>query len=325
MVSASASGGSASYAYDLFGRRLEKLPSGGNTIMLQYAGLSPSLLLSENDLHSNQADYIYLNGRPIGEVNPSAGNLYYTHTDALGTPQYLTNGSQTVVWSATYKAFGNTQSTAGSIVQNLRLPGQYYDTETGYHNNGFRVYDPSTTRNVSSDPIGLAGGINTYQYVRGNPFKNTDPMGLMTGIADPVTEAQTPCLAPLTNPTATNSPATNPLAWLDPQTTYDGVAQIAAGIGYANAAVGDEPGAIIAFSFAAMMEIQNSFSLPAWQTAVGEGSDWLFSTSFDSFGTSGQVTGWAFQTFVTGYTELVAPLFANPAPPSVTPVPPPKN
>jgi RHS repeat-associated protein len=181
LATASASGGSASYAYDLFGRRLEKAPGGGNTIVFQYAGLSPSLLLSENDLHSNQADYIYLDGRPIGEVNPSTGALYFTHTDALGTPQALTNGSAAVVWSMTAKPFGNTQTTAGSIVQHLRLPGQYVDSETGNHYNNARYYDPNGTRYVSSDPIGLAGGINTYQYVRGNPFKFTDRTGLIAG------------------------------------------------------------------------------------------------------------------------------------------------
>ncbi len=79
LATSSASGGSASFAYDLFGRRLEKAPGGGNTIVFQYAGNSPSLLLSESDLHSNQADYIYLDGRPIGECNPSPGNPYLTH------------------------------------------------------------------------------------------------------------------------------------------------------------------------------------------------------------------------------------------------------
>lgn len=178
MATASASGlGSATYTYDLFGRRLLKAPGGGNTVLYSLAGIST--LLGEDDLHGNAADYIYLNGRPIGEVNPGSGAIYYTHTDLLGTPQKLTNSTKATAWSAIYRPFGDTQSTTGSIIQNLRFPGQQFDVETGYNHNGFRDYAPSQTRYVESDPIGLAGGINTYQYADSNPFSEIDSDGLL--------------------------------------------------------------------------------------------------------------------------------------------------
>lgn len=109
----------------------------------------------------------------------------YYHHDHLETPIQATDKDGNIVWSASYQAFGKAtiitpQATVDkpTITSNLRLPGQYEDTETGLHYNFRRYYDPETGRYITVDPIGLEGGINTYVYAYSNPMIFYDPYGL---------------------------------------------------------------------------------------------------------------------------------------------------
>ncbi len=62
--------------------------------------------------------------------------------------------------------------------QDVRFPGQFLDSEVGGYYNYQRYYDPATGRYLTSDPIGLDGGINTHSYALGNPLTWFDPDGL---------------------------------------------------------------------------------------------------------------------------------------------------
>ncbi len=123
-------------------------------------------------------EYVYLNGAPLAQVDAGSPEvLIYLHTDHLATPRYGTNAGGSTVWTWDSGAFGKEAAT-GSATVNLRFPGQYRDAETGLHYNWNRYYSPATGRYVSSDPIGLAGGLNTYSYVSASPVMFSDPRGL---------------------------------------------------------------------------------------------------------------------------------------------------
>ena len=54
------------------------------------------------------------------------------------------------------------------------------DSESSYYYNWHRFYNPETGRYLTSDPISLAGGLNTYGYVGQNPYNGVDPWGLFS-------------------------------------------------------------------------------------------------------------------------------------------------
>ncbi|MCR4308239.1 MAG: RHS domain-containing protein, partial [Candidatus Berkelbacteria bacterium] len=183
----SSSKAQSSYGYNVFNQRTTKSAGGATTSFLY--GQQGELLYETNGASTKA--YVYFNGIPLARIDNNT-DIYYYHTDHLGTPQAMTNSGGATVWKASYEPFGKATVTTQTITNNLRFPGQYFDQETGLHYNWHRYYDPKIGRYISSDPIGLAGGLNTYTYALNNPLRYIDPFGLETlgiGIEPPIASA----------------------------------------------------------------------------------------------------------------------------------------
>jgi len=129
-------------------------------------------------------DYIWFGLMPVATIGTqgngtATSELSYLHADHLSRPAFATDSSGTVIWDGGITTpFGMQVETMGALTQSLMFPGQYQDEETGCFDNWHRTYDPTLGRYLQSDPIGLAGGLNRYAYVGGNPVSLVDPDGL---------------------------------------------------------------------------------------------------------------------------------------------------
>ena len=167
----------ASYGYDSQNRRVRKTVGAKTTYYLY--DLENRLIAEISGDGTVLREYIWLENEPLAlreyELRPG---LYYYINDHLGAPQQLITADGTTVWQAAYLPFGEAQLRVGTVQNNLRFPGQYYDAETGLHYNWNRYYDPEIGRYISPDPIGLEGGMNLYAYVGNDPVNWMDPWGL---------------------------------------------------------------------------------------------------------------------------------------------------
>jgi len=171
------SGVLATYTYDAQNLRTKKVLDDGTTTHYVYG--AGGLLSGEYDNTGGLIrEYVYHYGEPVAQIDGGVSEtLIYLHTDHLGTPRVASNTSGVQVWSWDSDAFGVGVPT-GTAEVNLRCAGQYFDAESDLHYNWNRYYNPATGRYVSSDPIGLGGGINTYGYAGANPAMYVDPEGL---------------------------------------------------------------------------------------------------------------------------------------------------
>ncbi|AZS49737.1 RHS repeat protein [Entomomonas moraniae] len=175
-------GTNASYQYDAFGRRINKVVTDklGHKTKTEFIWLCEKLLAESSKGHYQT--YLYEQGtfKPLALLKGKGkkAEIYYYQLDHLGTPQELTTANGSIAWSAKYKAYGSLAvAEIKDVEQPLRFQGQYHDFETGLYYNRNRYYAPDTGRYITPDPIKLAGGLNNYQYCN-NPIGWIDPLGL---------------------------------------------------------------------------------------------------------------------------------------------------
>ena len=173
----------ATYAYNSEGERISKTDHTRSPSFTTYFLHENNRLVAEISEDGDIAtQYIYLANRPVGVIQDE--KVYMIATDWRLAPIDVVDSQGIVVWHAKYRPFGFAETDADpdkdgeDFVLNLRLPGQYYDQETGIAYNLHRDYDPALGRYLTSDPLGVSDGLNTYAYVESDPINRIDPTGL---------------------------------------------------------------------------------------------------------------------------------------------------
>ncbi|WP_442808830.1 RHS repeat-associated core domain-containing protein [Trinickia soli] len=180
-----ADGSRTEYRYDAVGRRIAKLhaPAGQQQRMTLFAWDGDWMLqeVHAGAMACEDTAVTYIahpdHQGPLSQV--SGGKRYHYLNDHLGTPQELVDDARNVVWATDVDGYGLTRHELVAEVDNpIRFAGQYFDRESGLSYNRFRYYDPQVGRYINQDPIGFAGGDNSYEYALNMPTQAYDPVGL---------------------------------------------------------------------------------------------------------------------------------------------------
>jgi RHS repeat-associated protein len=182
-VTLPAGGGTVSFKYDPFGRRIYKSSSTATSV---YAYDGDNLVEETNASGGVVARYSQglSIDEPLAMLRSSATSFY--HADGLGSVTSLSSGAGSLAQIYMFDSFGKQTASSGSLVNPFQYTGRESDSETGLYYYRARYYDPAAGRFLSEDPIQFAAGENFYRYVDNNPTFWRDASGLLPGGGPPV-------------------------------------------------------------------------------------------------------------------------------------------
>src|SRR6266568_2141856 len=167
-------GGTVSFKYDPFGRRIYKSSSSGTSI---YAYSGPNVIEEVDQSGSVVARYAQDSGIDQVLAELRSGTTSYYHQDGLNSVTSLSNAAGALAQTYTFDSFGNQTASSGSLTNSFRYTGREFDPETSLYYYRARYYDPNSGRFISEDPKRFQADVNFYPYVSNSPTGHLDTFG----------------------------------------------------------------------------------------------------------------------------------------------------
>jgi RHS repeat-associated protein len=201
LTSSDAAGGeAATYEWDAE-QRLNRIASGNKETQFVYDGLGRCVRIRELAAGSEVSDRRFVwRDQEICEERTAdgavskrffeqgvqlegqltGGNFFYTR-DHLDSIRELTDGTGTVRARYAYDPFGRATRLEGDLEADFGFAGMFRSHEANLNLTWRRPYDANRARWLSRDPLEdaeLEQGASLYAYVKNNPVRFVDPLGL---------------------------------------------------------------------------------------------------------------------------------------------------